>query len=847
MRIACLQFDPQVGDIDSNLDKADAILSAVHPDHLNALDLLVLPELAFTGCNFKSLQHIAPFLEDSESGISCLWAKTAALKYDCTVVVGYPEKVDVAAKWPASPEYYNSAYVVNGDGDPVANYRKSFLYYNDEIWALEGTDGFFNRTIPGLGNVVLGICTDINPYKLEAPWDAFEFGFHILHAQANLVILNMAWQAPQDAAHFLQNPFEPDLDALVYWVQRLEPLIRADSDEEVIVVFCNRSGTEGEVIYTGTSAVIGIKGGEVFIYGVLGRGVSDLLIVDTEQPPVSKLTEPDAKEPVQNSQDQHHRQPARPTAPETAIASGQGVIAEPTRPALQCIVPGIDPQPALPFHSPVRSPVSPHSPRQLNSPKLPWLAQGGPGEAPADSRSPTRLQIPTRPPIFDHYVAMDSAITDDVIIDTPAIADGPASAGGFHQHGRAGPASHQPVPASSPYPWRFPRRPSQFCNDGVQSSVFGAGAALTPVTPFDEDGWSATPIDPKMPPPWYWRHEPKLTALKESVVEEEEEEEEEVAGSIKKLSLRSTSGGQGVVSRGESDRLSKAENGPPKKEDHIEVPDRATPLERWVDLENTLGGMNKQESSRNELELDNARAFCETAPRYPHQTLSRWIAERRDSSQDDDNNSVRGELGLFRSREPSPRQEMATAQAQVHTVSLSGLEKSRTAPLNDSINSNNNTATITTNDYRPPSRDRSNEALHTAPTLTVNTTTTTPSLCSVGTSAASALSVATPDGYHDDDDDDFPDSDSGKDVNVSPRTVGKRSVLPGGAGKPGEPRSGCEDGECDGKYAAAGLGRSDDDEVGWDGKGAGRALGPEPAGPRSIGELRNPWRYSYPF
>jgi predicted amidohydrolase len=49
MRIACLQFDPQVGDIDNNLDRADAILNTVHPDHLNALDLLVLPELSFTG------------------------------------------------------------------------------------------------------------------------------------------------------------------------------------------------------------------------------------------------------------------------------------------------------------------------------------------------------------------------------------------------------------------------------------------------------------------------------------------------------------------------------------------------------------------------------------------------------------------------------------------------------------------------------------------------------------------------------------------------------------------------------------------------------------------------------
>lgn len=113
------------------------------------------------GYNFKSLQQISPFLEHAGSGITSLWARTTALKHDCTVVVGYPEKVDVSPKWPTSPEYYNSALVVNGEGDTIANYRKSFLYFTDETWALEGGEGFFQDTIPGLGNVALGICTDL--------------------------------------------------------------------------------------------------------------------------------------------------------------------------------------------------------------------------------------------------------------------------------------------------------------------------------------------------------------------------------------------------------------------------------------------------------------------------------------------------------------------------------------------------------------------------------------------------------------------------------------------------------------------------------------------------------------
>jgi protein N-terminal amidase len=74
------------------------------------------------------------------------------------VAVGYPEKVDVAQKWPTSPEYYNSLIMVNGEGETIANYRKSFLYYTDETWALEGPDGFFEGHIPGLGDCAMGIC-----------------------------------------------------------------------------------------------------------------------------------------------------------------------------------------------------------------------------------------------------------------------------------------------------------------------------------------------------------------------------------------------------------------------------------------------------------------------------------------------------------------------------------------------------------------------------------------------------------------------------------------------------------------------------------------------------------------
>ncbi|KAK0670838.1 hypothetical protein QBC41DRAFT_363732 [Cercophora samala] len=507
MKIACLQFAPQVGDVDNNLNRADAVLNKARLGDLDDLDLLVLPELAFTGYNFKSLQHISPCLERRDSGISSLWARTTALKHDCAVVVGYPEKVDVSARWPASPEHYNSALIVNRDGDTVGNYRKLHLFYTDETWASQGRDGFFRGNVAGLGDVALGICTDINPYELETPWEAFEFGFHVMEAQANVVIVSMAWQSQQDPSQYTRRPNEPDLEALVYWVQRLEPLIRSESEDEIIVVFCNRTGVEDDVMYSGTSAVLGIRGGEVFVYGVLGRGVKELLLVDTDQPPISKLTDASGVE-AEN-----------PYAEETDVET------EPVKrraQALEIQIPAKEPPKEPPISHPISSRIEVVSatPKSASSARLPWLAPAEPdAQSPGNPRSPTRLQIPITPvrPSAEEFTLIDSAIAEDIAVPTATSSRTPSP-----DRKAASRPSRLSIPTTpwkfrdkaSPYPWQY--------RDGSQSALFGGGACMTPITPFEvEEGWLGTPIDAK-PPNWYWKHDHSLSAVKEAIQEEEE-------------------------------------------------------------------------------------------------------------------------------------------------------------------------------------------------------------------------------------------------------------------------------------------------------------------------------------
>ena len=65
MRIGCLQFAPQVGDTENNLNRADSVLSKANREDL---DLLVLPELAFSGTLHWDMKSFASHLS-SDTGL----------------------------------------------------------------------------------------------------------------------------------------------------------------------------------------------------------------------------------------------------------------------------------------------------------------------------------------------------------------------------------------------------------------------------------------------------------------------------------------------------------------------------------------------------------------------------------------------------------------------------------------------------------------------------------------------------------------------------------------------------------------------------------------------------------
>ncbi|KAK4697313.1 protein N-terminal amidase, partial [Lecanoromycetidae sp. Uapishka_2] len=218
MRIACLQFAPELG------------------------------------YNFPSLSSVLPYLEPTAAGHSTIWAKSTAALYGCIVTVGYPElySPNLASSTDRIDPIiaYNSTVTVSPTGKVLAHYRKTHLYYTDETWAQESPERWLStpltftpKTQPEKNvKASFGICMDLNPHKFTAPWEAYEFASHALANDAEILVLSMAWLTQLPAADLALEPDQPDLATLSYWSERLKPLV--EGEEEVIAVFANRCGEE---------------------------------------------------------------------------------------------------------------------------------------------------------------------------------------------------------------------------------------------------------------------------------------------------------------------------------------------------------------------------------------------------------------------------------------------------------------------------------------------------------------------------------------------------------------------------------------------------------------------------
>jgi protein N-terminal amidase len=265
MRIAVLQTSPTLGTVNRNIANATALLDRLPPEQL---DLIVLPELAFTGYNFTSPSHIIPFVETTTSSPSREWAREVARNRQCSVLIGLPTQ---------ETNRHNTAILVDATGVTLHEYHKHHMFETDYHWGCTPGPGFRVTSIPldvRLVRTSVGICMDLNPREFQAAFDLYEFANFILTNDVELVLLPTAWLLPEE--YYEDDRGGPSMTTLTYWIRRLYPLI---NDARIrTVVIGNRTGKEEGAVYAGTSCAFKVGGGEIQILGVLGRDEAYLTI-----------------------------------------------------------------------------------------------------------------------------------------------------------------------------------------------------------------------------------------------------------------------------------------------------------------------------------------------------------------------------------------------------------------------------------------------------------------------------------------------------------------------------------------------------------------------------------------
>jgi len=168
--VGYLQFKPEKGKPEVNIDKVHSFTKDAD------FDILVLPELAFSGYFFLSREEILPFADEGFTSKPVLFLRELSRREKALVISGMAEK--------QGNRLFNSQYAFFPDGGIVV-YRKTHLFFKEKLIFEPGDTGPVLVEYKGV-KVGLLICFD---------WIFPEFarvlslkGAHILVNSANLVL-----------------------------------------------------------------------------------------------------------------------------------------------------------------------------------------------------------------------------------------------------------------------------------------------------------------------------------------------------------------------------------------------------------------------------------------------------------------------------------------------------------------------------------------------------------------------------------------------------------------------------------------------------------------------------------
>jgi predicted amidohydrolase len=144
LRIGYYQFCPAFGEVEKNVGKVVQALGKV------AADLIVLPELAFTGYYFRDRKEAVRWAEDPKSSSTVDRLTVLCRERNFYLATGFAEK--------QADRCYNSALLIGPKG-LVHTYRKLHLFNEEKKWFDPGNKPLDVQTVRGT-KIGMMICFD---------------------------------------------------------------------------------------------------------------------------------------------------------------------------------------------------------------------------------------------------------------------------------------------------------------------------------------------------------------------------------------------------------------------------------------------------------------------------------------------------------------------------------------------------------------------------------------------------------------------------------------------------------------------------------------------------------------
>ena len=258
LNLKCLicQLNAKQKEPAANMKKLEVSLAKYSPE--DKIDVLLFPEMVFSGYHFKDSADIEPFLEECGKGPTFSLCSKYAKSLNSYVICGYPE-LDLSGN---SKKLYNSAYVIARDGSLLLNYRKHHLYEVDHRWASEGPEFKALTLTNSQGKnfkAVVAICMDLNCYEFQDNGQ-FELAEFCKKEQADALFFLSAWK---DSDEKTANG-DSIKEMLNYWIYRLSPIISSDKNQKIEeksykrwAFFCaDRVGKEEDTVFVGCSCAL---------------------------------------------------------------------------------------------------------------------------------------------------------------------------------------------------------------------------------------------------------------------------------------------------------------------------------------------------------------------------------------------------------------------------------------------------------------------------------------------------------------------------------------------------------------------------------------------------------------